>query len=343
MQMRMATWSRRLALAALLNVTVGAATGAAQTVFIRNGPPGFNVEAVVNSTVTGTGIVETSGIVTVPVDIQKNAGGKTEIDAYLFVDVCDKLRRVIIAERGVQPIVPAAGCERKEIPGLYLIRRISTIVIDLGGPSPTVLLRQGRYRVRPPRVWKPAPTGLVVYGGGTFTTMRDAGFVLCGAVEGCERHDKGFGYMVGATFWLTKWLGADVSYIKPRSVTGKGSGSNYSFDSAFDPELVTVGAKVGVPAGPIRVFGQTSMNYHRATTTTLETIGSAQQTLEYKTKGWSWGFGGGLEAWITGRFALFGEAGTAKVKGKDVEKDGEAAIDDRLTFVFFGARLRIGG
>lgn len=340
MQMRMAMWSR-LAVAIVLNITAGAATAFAQTVFIRNGPPGFTIEVMVNSTTTGSAVVDTSGVTTVPAPLP-GGPAQTSIDAYLFVDTCEKIRRVVIAERGVMPPPVATDCERHEIPGLYLVRRISTIVIDFAGPTPSVLLRQGRYRIRPPRVWKPAPTGLVVYGGGALTKLRDPVLIACGTVEGCKGDSAGIGYTAGATYWLTRWLGADVSYIKPPSVKASGSGQNYSFTSDFDVEVVTIGGKAGIPAGPLRFYGQGGWNYHRATATTIETISEQKQTLEYKTKGWSWGFGGGMEAWITGRLALFGEAGTAKLKGK-ADDDGEAVLDDRLTYIFVGARLRIGG
>jgi hypothetical protein len=85
------------------------------------------------------------------------------------------------------------------------------------------------------------------------------------------------------------------------------------------------------------------MNYHEATHTTFETIDVQSQTFQYKTHGWSWIFGGGMEAWLgqKQRLAIFGDAGIMRLKG-NAESGGEAQIDDRLKYVSVGVKLRLG-
>ena len=100
--------------------------------------------------------------------------------------------------------------------------------------------------------------------------------------------------------------------------------------------------KVGAQAGVVRLYGKAGLNYHEATNTTVETIATASQTIAYKTTGWSWVFGGGMEAWLgqRQRTAIFADAGILRLKGK-ADSGGEARIDDRLKFVAFGIKLRL--
>jgi hypothetical protein len=53
-------------------------------------------------------------------------------------------------------------------------------------------------------------------------------------------------------------------------------------------------------------------------------------------------FGGGMEVWLSSVFGFYGEFGTASVKGT-AKDDEEGVIDDRATYVLFGARVRLGG
>ena len=98
--------------------------------------------------------------------------------------------------------------------------------------------------------------------------------------------------------------------------------------------------KLGIPLGPVRIFGQGGGTYHEATNTTTQTLGGDTQVIEIRTDGWSYTFGGGLEGWINDRFALYGEAGQTKIKGKE-RLAGQIQIDDTLTHYMFGIRFRI--
>jgi hypothetical protein len=325
--------------AAALNVTIGTGVAAAQTVVVRHAKPGETIELDLNAAKVATATADAAGDATLPLDLRGNNAGKTEIDANLFIDACDNLHRVIVAERG-QPIAPQQpGCERREISGLYWVRRVNTLVVDVGGPNPTMMLIKGGYGLEPERTWG-APAGLVVFGGGGLTQFRDAALIFCGTASSCGKNE-GFAYTAGATLWLKRYVGVEGSYMKPRKTTASGSGDTYSFDSELDVDVVTVAGTVGVPIGPVRLYGKGGTNYHWGTSTTKETINSLSQTFEVKTRGWGRGFGGGVEVWVAPAVALYADAGFAWLKGEPVG-GGEARFDDRLRFLMFGARVRIG-
>jgi hypothetical protein len=130
--------------------------------------------------------------------------------------------------------------------------------------------------------------------------------------------------------------------MRPHEVTASG-GDTYKFNSTLDSDVWSILGKLGAQAGVVRIYGQGGMNYHEATHTTFETIDVQSQTFQYKTHGWSWIFGGGMEAWLgqKQRLAIFGDAGIMRLKG-NAESGGEAQIDDRLKYVSVGVKLRLG-
>lgn len=343
----------RAVLLACALVAGGTADAAAQTVMARNAAPGTTIEVVLNGAAVGSGTANAEGIATVPVNMP-GAIGKSEIDAFLFVDYCENLRIVQIVERGKAAPPKTANCERRDITGLFVVRRVSTLVIDVGATNPTVLLRQGPFRIRPPRVWKPAATGLVLSGGGMFGKFRDTTFYACGTVEQCEGKQSGIGVQAGATFWLGRFVGADIGYFKPKIATASGSGTGFTFDSEFEAQMLTLGGRVGIPIGPTRIYGHGGFNKHQALTTTNQTydeqkitvdgvertIPGGTQKFEMLTEGWGWQFGGGFEAWLGPRGALFVEAGNMVLKGKPVPS-GEGKLDERYSYLSFGARVKV--
>ena len=331
---------RLLAMAAALNVTAGAGIAAAQTIIVRHAPPGETIEAVLNATKVATAEVTAAGDATLSVDLNKNIG-TTEIDANIFIDVCDKLHRVIVVERAKLPDPQEPGCARRDIPGLYWVRQVNTLVIDVGSATPTMLLIRGSYSVSAPRTWTPSPTGLVLFGSGSFLTFRDAAFVACGSVTSCSAKDSGIAVNGGLTYWFTPFLGAEVTYLKPRNVTSSGGGDTYHFNGTLESEVATVAGKLGVPLGALRLYGQIGRSYHWGKAVTTETIDAASQTFELKTEGWGWSFGGGGEVWLTRSFALYAELAFADVKGADIA-GGEGRIDDRVRSIGGGVRVHIG-
>jgi hypothetical protein len=166
----------------------------------------------------------------------------------------------------------------------------------------------------------------------------------------------GFAYTGGADIWITRFLAAEIAYMKPSSVTADGSEDNLQFDSEMDLRLVTVTGKVGVQAGPTRLYGKIGAVYHDARTVHNETLGERNfvledvtytipggtQRWEFKNRGWGLTFGGGVEAWVKPWLAIYGEFGRSRVKG-DPEGGGEAILDDNATSVLVGLRVHVGG
>jgi hypothetical protein len=341
------------ALTALTMTTLTAATAAAQTVMVRHAPPGETVETVLNATKVGTATVDASGTASVPLSLSST--GKTEIDANIFVDICDKLHRVIVVERNKLPDPQQPGCARRDISGLYWVRPVNTLVVDVAEGRPSLLLVKGSYNPERPRTWNTAPRGFVVYGGGTIGSFRDAISVSCGNVTDCKGDSTLAGFTAGGTVWLLPYLGADVAYVKPQDVKTSGSGSTYHFNSDLESQLLTIAGKVGAPIGPVRLYGQAGMAYHWTKNTGTETIDdltitvdNVQQTIPggtqaslLETEGWGWLFGGGGEVWIARSIALYADLNFASITGS-AKSGGEARIDDTLRFIAFGARVHIG-
>jgi hypothetical protein len=330
---------RLLAVAAALNVTAGTAVAIAQTVIVRHAPPSQTVELMLNAAKVATATTDAAGDTTLPLDLRANNAGRTEIDANVFIDTCDKLHRVIVVERGQPIAAQQPGCERRDIPGLYWVRRVNTLVVDVGGVNPTMMLIKGEYGLEPERTWG-APAGIVVFGGGGLTSFRDAALIFCGEAASCGKN-TGIAYTAGATLWLKPWLGVEGSYFRPRLATGSGSGSNYSFDSELDVKMATVAGIAGIPIGPVRLFAKGGGNFHYAKATTTNTINGASQIFELQTQGWGWLAGGGLEVWINPWVALYGDVGFAGLKGAEIG-GGAGRLDDRMRYLVIGARVHIG-
>ena len=338
---------RLLVIAAALTGTLGIGTAAAQTVFVRNAPAGSAVEVVAGAATTGTGTVGEDGNASVPFTL---GAGKAEMDANVFVDICDKMRRVIVMDRGRLPAPAAAGCDRRDIAGVFWVRPVNTLVIDLGDATPSLLLVRGRYTPPKPQAEgaeesagprHEAPTGFVLFGGGGLTKFRDATNIACGNVGNCSG-SSGVGYSFGAGYWFTRFLGAEVTYLNPKTLSIDGADTGFVFNTKVNSNLTTIAGLLAVPAGPMRFYGKGGWNYQQTTQDTTETIDNATQTFQLKTTGWNWIYGGGAEGWFTPKFGIYGEVGYAKVAG-DAEVGTIGRFDDRLSYLLFGARLRIGG
>lgn len=348
---------RPLALAAAFTVIVGVGAASAQTVIVRQAPPGAKIELVLNTTPAGSAAASAAGDATIPFNVGA-AATKPEMDAFIFVELCGERRRVLLIERASQGPPEDADCERRDIPGLFLVRRNSTIVVNIGATPPTVLLVQGNYDLNPSgpgRFWGGTPTGLVLFGGGGLTKFRDVGLVFCGEVSPCNTSDNGLGYGGGIAYWFSPYVAAEGSYMKLGKAKADGSGTNFRFDSFLDAVAVTAVGKIGVPAGAVRIYGLVGTIYTNATFGTSQTqddrtvtIGGVEQTieggtqnLELKTAGWGWTFGGGLEAWFTRSFGMYAEVTRSGLKGS-ASDDQEGTMDDGLTAVMVGARIHLG-
>lgn len=337
---------RLLPLAAALILTLGVGVASAQTVIVKNAPAGSNIELVLNATTIESAKADAEGVAKLGVNLSKNVN-KTQTDAQIFVDICGDVRRVYIAERGIQPPPQEPGCVRRDMGGLFLIRDVSSLLVDVGPASPTLLLRQGPISLDPPRTWT-APTGLVIFGGGGLAKFRDAGLQACGNVTECTESGYGGSYSVGAAFWVTPFLAAEASYLKPAEMKAEATLDSYRFNSTFDAELLHILGKVGVPIGIVRPYGQAGGSYFRGTFSTNQTNTQGDQSTSQnywqRTGGWGWTFGGGLEIWVAPGFGIYSEVGWSSLKGKALDPDeGEGTTDDRLTQFLIGARIRLGG
>ena len=345
---------RALALAVLFNAIL-AGTASGQTVIVRSAPPGATIDVVVNTESVGSETANESGDARIVLNMFATAG-KTETDVYLFVDFCKDNRRVVVAERTGQVAPPPAGCDRRQILGVFLVKRITTLVVNAAGPNPTVLLRQGAVSLTPKRVWQPAPAGLHVFGGGGLMQIRDAVALACGNVGNCSGDKSGVGYTGGVTYWFSRYLGAEFSFTKPAEITIQGSGDSFTFTGFMDPEIYALSGKVGFPARRFRLYGQVGANYHRSSQGTSETvqditvtnddgtetvIPGGVQTFNLKASGWGWQFGGGTEFWLMPRLAVYGEVGWTWIIG-DAEEEAIGKIDDRYTSIIGGLRIRLG-
>ena len=340
------------ALATLLHVSV-VATASAQTLVVRGAPPNSTVEFVLNASTVGSATVNTEGDAVIA---SQPDATKPDMDAYIYVDSCAAIRRVFVVERGMLPPAPEAGCNRTQISGLFLVRRITTIVVNVSGALPTVLLRQGSYDLHkgPGRTWGPSPFGLVLFGGGGLTRFSQTSALSCGDVTECSGDDVGLGYTAGINFWFSRIIAAEVSYTRPAESTADGSGTDFRFNSALDVHVLNIAGKVGIPIKIVRLYGQGGATYHRATWETEQTIDTVTrttdtgtvtipggtQTYRLDTGGWGWSIGGGLEVWLARSFALYTEGGRLALKGS--ARDGaDGSLDEGLTYFVVGGRVRL--
>lgn len=338
------------ALAAALIVGVAAAASA-QTLVVRGAPPNSTAEFILNNSPAGSATVNAEGDAV----IASQAGAtKADMDAYIHVDTCENLRRVFIVERGTVPPAPESGCNRTPL-GLFLIKRVSSVVITVSGPVPTVLLRHGKYDLHkdPGRTWA-LPSGLVIFGGGGLTRFSQTSALSCGDATNCSGDDVGFGFAGGVEFWFSPFIAAEVSYTKPADSTAEGSDSNVRFNSAIEAHVLNVAGKVGIPVKRARIFGKGGATYHRATWETTQNIDPVERTTDsgtvtvpggtqfywLETAGWSWSFGGGVEIWLTRPFGIYVEGGRLGIKGS--ARDGaDGSLDEGLAYLVAGARLRL--
>jgi hypothetical protein len=352
---------RSLALAGALHLA-GSAAALAQTVYVVNAPPGSMAEFVLNGTVAATGAASAEGVATLPA----RAGtldAQQSIDVFVWLDVCGTTHRILVMGRAVQPPPADAACRRSQIPGLFLLRSVTSLVVDAGASSPALRIRQGEVPeawLRPlvqdadaPRI-SIAPTGLILSGGAGWASFGEFSDRACGDVTGCNVSDSGLSYTGGVSYWFSQYVGAGASYLKPGRITASGSGARYRFDSEMDGGLVAIVGKGGVPVGRVRLYGMAGADYHRATFTNSQTIDEAAVTVDgvsqtipggtpryqWRTEGWGLVVGGGAEVWMTGRFGLYGEFGRLALKGEDVG-NSEATTDDVITSIVVGARFRI--
>ena len=346
-----------LILAAGLLVTAGAGRAASQTVIVRNAVPASSVELLLNGTSLVTMTVGPDGMATLPAAI--GTLNKTQADVRISVDACGALRRILIDENGRPAPSPQGACVRRPIPDIFVVQQITTIVLDVGGDSPLAFIRQGPAppewlggtAARAKRVWTVAPKGLVVSGGGAMASYAKLLSTLCGDAPTCSDIAPNFATSATVAFWFTKLFAAEVGYVKPpkMDVSGSGTtGATYRFTSAFDADIVTIGGRAGGQTGPVKITGFGGTAYQASTLTTTQTVDATAtarggtQSFGFKTQGWGWFAGGGLETWVNRWVALYAEGGFISLRGSNPANKGEGSLDDQITYFMGGVRVHVG-
>lgn len=327
---------------------------AAQTLVLRNVGAAASVEVVYESEVVGKGAPDPAGTAQIPLTLPL-APGTTEHVLQFQVDRCQNLVRVGLADR--DRLIPAAPpeCERQELTGLYVIRRNTSVVIDLQTATPMLLVRQGP----PPPQWlrgdytgdMPAvvqPRAVTLSIGLTLPRLMKTFALACGDVRPCTATDFKPAVTFGGTYWFRNSLGAEVSLIKGATLEARGTEDPLTFTHRFETDILTLAGTTGGLFGTVRVYARGGLNYHRATSTVDQTLADRQQgdvlikgeseRFIVNTEGWGWMFGGGFEWYLRPPFGIFAEGAFHKVKGKAVGP-GETVVNERVIAITAGGRL----
>lgn len=330
----------RLPVMAAVMILGMASSAAAQTVMVRGAVPGETIEVMLDGVVAGTGTIDATGVGTAGFTLPADGTGRPEMNARLSVDTCGTTRRIHIVEQNRLPPDPQADCSRSDIGGIYWVRQRSTIVVNVANPIPMVLLRQGTYNPNAGGPRRPSPTGLVLFGGGGLAQLPDVFVLTCGTVDECGGDETVGAYTAGVGYWLTRWFGVEASYTKPSTLPAEGTFGEFTFRDTIDLHVVSLVGKLAIPLGPIRLYGQGGGTWHESTSTTVQTLGAESQTFELKAEGWGWTAGGGIEAWVAPRFALYAEANVSQLNGDAIDgSTGE--FSNRMRTAVFGARVKI--
>jgi len=362
----MRAFRRLVLLTAALTVTVAAGQATAQTVVVTKAPPGAAVELGLNAATVGTATADAAGIATLKLDLASR-GKKPSADVRIFVDVCEKARRVTLTEAGWEAPPPAAGCTRHGIFGVFYLQQITTLVVSASEEAQAVWLKQGPapdawLRDLPPETEKKTgsdtlvPKGLLLYVGAGLSQYANASTVSCGVRTSCASDDTQIALRIGGDYWIRPYLAISGGFLKPWGATAEGSGNGYRFETSLTPNVVTITGKVGAPFGRFRVYGESGAAYNWTSRTTTQTMNEytlivdglpvvvpgGTQVFELKTEGWSWMWGGGGEFWLTPIVGVFGEFSWTRLVG-NASGGGEGSLDDTLTSVIGGIRLSLGG
>jgi hypothetical protein len=349
-------------LAATCHVAIGATLASAQTVVVRHATPGATVELVLNGAPAGTAQANPQGIATVTATTALAA----PIDAGVWVEACGEAHRVIVARRSAPP-TPDPVCRRTQIEGLFLVQGLTSIVVDLRGPS--LLLRQGSVpddwlrdpvqavasgseAPETPRPPLPPLTGLMLFGGAGLEIVSDFASQYCGDVTSCS-DSAALQYTGGVAWWFTDFVAAEARYNYLGESEAEGSANTFGFTTTREGGVLALAARAGVRVGRVRPFGRAGMSFHKATVTTTQTVnettvtidGATQtvpggtQIIQMRTSGWAPVYGGGAEIWLSQRIGIYGEVQRLGLKGAD-DRGAEIEIDDAVTTVQAGVTIR---
>ena len=135
-------WLRRSVLLSVLLATVGIGSASAQTISVRNVAPGAGLEATLGQA-TASGKADATGVASVTLNAVEGGTPPAEIVVVVYVDACGTDWRVVLVERTSEAPPPVPGCTRRDVTGAFVLRRITSLGIDVSGTSPSLLIRQG--------------------------------------------------------------------------------------------------------------------------------------------------------------------------------------------------------
>lgn len=354
--MTRAWWPLGSAAAFLLFASVGIAD--AQTFFVRGATAGSAVE-VAFGTMVGKGTVDQNGDATVV--LTGSPAATEEVAAAIYTDNCGTTIRLVLAGRTAEPPAAGAGCQRRSVPGYFVMRRETSVVVDLTPSIPIVRIRQGRV----PGAWledgpistgTTAPRGLIVFGGGGLGTMAETLELLCGNTSPCARENTKLNIVAGASYWLTPWLGAEGSFVRASGFSVSGEGDNYEMVASAKPRVLTVAAVGAFPLKAARFYARAGGAYHHAQVKTSQatfarvipteggavTYPASTQDFVYETVGWGRLFGIGAEAWVSDMAGLFVDVNWMRIEGENGSTGGERIMKDNLRTLLVGVRIHIG-
>jgi hypothetical protein len=256
--MTRAWWPLGCAAAFLLCAIVG--TADAQTFIVRSAPAGSAVEVSFGAA-AGKGMVDQAGNGTVVLTGSPAATG--EVAAAIYTDTCGTTIRLVLAGRTAEPPAAGAGCQRRVVPGYFVFRRGTSVVVDLAPSVPVVRIRQGGV----PASWlmqgpiptsHTAPRGLVVFGGAGVGSMSETLEQTCGNTSPCARESTKPNFMGGAAYWLTPWLAAEGTFVK--ATTTRWFPASTRASSRSPPSAVSTSGRRGFTAG---LAGRTTVRVWR--------------------------------------------------------------------------------
>jgi hypothetical protein len=163
--------------------------------------------------------------------------------------------------------------------------------------------------------------------------------------------------MGGAAYWLTPWLGAEGTFLKPLAFKTDSESGDYNMISSVSPRVFTVAAVGGLNVKSARFYGRVGGAYHRAKVETTQatfanvitidgvttTYPTTTQVFVYETVGWGRLLGGGVEGWLSDAVAAFAEVSFMRIEGENADSDGgERIMKDRLRSFVAGVKVHVG-
>lgn len=338
---------RRLALALSL-IIYFASLASAQTIIVTHAPQGGTVEVAFDNDRVATATADASGQATLTFALPAQV---TEADVHVSTERCGDMRRVLLVERGIQGAPPTGPCDRRDFPDVFVVQRVTTFVVDFANPAASVHLRQGPA----PPGWlteggvstsrfnlPPAPKGLIVSGGIGVASAGNWTDTACGTnTTTCTSTATTRALAAAAAYWLTPNIGVEGTYLRPSDTTASGGGTDFTFTSTRKTEVGLISGLVGGAFGGFRLYGRGGASYHRATLSTSETVqGVGSQNLEFKSAGWSWHAGGGLEVWVKSFLALYVDGGIVQLRGNGVG-GADGSMDEQLIVANVGVKVHV--